>query len=421
MLDKDSVEKALLINVVINKQWDLIITNNLTKYYFSIANRKLFDYIQDYYKQDKYPDVKILCYEFNITDESLTEYVQISDLQGLCDVVINEYIKEHVTYEIKELNQYDNELRDNPSSYVDRLSNVCDRLKTLTYVDKTVGLFDNIAQVLSIDPSNVISTGFKELDEKLVGLKRGEELVVIVGRTGQGKSWMGLKFALAAALKGERVGIYSGEMSLQQLQERILCCAKQEYTDTNEDAMKFIDKHKPFIQVLTQKELRRKANVNDLEAMIVRNKLSMLVIDQLSLMEDVTAGYNLPTRLQYGNITMDLFALSIKYGLPIVLLVQSNRNGANNNLGPELENIAESDAVAQNATRVISMKKEDDTLTLKLVKNRYGTTDGTLKYEVNYGINKFKSIQEFAPGLNKINKDRARAIFGNSISKGGPF
>ena len=421
MLNKDSVEKALLINVVINKQWDLIITNNLTKDYFTTANRKLFDYIQDHYKQDKYPDIHILCYEFKIDDKDLANYTQIEDLQGLCNVIIDEYVREHVTYEIKELNQYDNELRDNPSSYVDRLANVCDRLKTLTYTDKTVGLFDNIAQILNIDPSNVISTGFKELDEKLVGLKRGEELVVIVGRTGQGKSWMGLKFALAAALQGERVGIYSGEMSLQQLQERVLCCAKQEYTSTSEDAMKFIEEHKPYIQILTQKELRRKANVNDLEAMIVRNKLSMLVIDQLSLMEDVTSGYNLPTRLQYGNITMDLFALSIKYGIPIVLLVQSNRNGANNNLGPELENIAESDAVAQNATRVVSMKKEDGVLTIKLVKNRYGTTEGTIKYDVDYGINKYKPIQDFAPGLTKINKDKARAIFGNSISKGGPF
>ena len=28
-----------------------------------------------------------------------------------------------------------------------------------------------------------------------------------------GKTWIGLKFAMAAALAGERVGIYSGEMS----------------------------------------------------------------------------------------------------------------------------------------------------------------------------------------------------------------
>ena len=34
--------------------------------------------------------------------------------------------------------------------------------------------------VMNIDPSNVISTGFKELDEKLIGWKRGEDLIVFM-------------------------------------------------------------------------------------------------------------------------------------------------------------------------------------------------------------------------------------------------
>ena len=94
---------------------------------------------------------------------------------------------------------------------------------------------------------------------------------------------------MAAAEQGERVGIYSGEMSTRQLQERILCCAKQTYTSTREEAAEYIKSKNMFIKIITQKELRRRATVDDIEEFIIRDKLTMIVIDQLSLMEDNTS------------------------------------------------------------------------------------------------------------------------------------
>lgn len=232
---------------------------------------------------------------------------------------------------------------------------------------------------------------------------------------------MGLKFAFSAALQGERVGIYSGEMSVPQLQERIICCAKQSYTDTSEQAIKFIkDKNIDNIRVLTQKQLRRRANVNDLEEMIVRDKLTMLVVDQLSLMEDCTSKIGTPIRQQYANITLDLFDLSIRYDLPCLLLVQTNRQGALQQNGPSLENLAESDAIGQNATRVITMRNEGGIMTLQLVKNRYGSTDLIQRYEVDYGINKYKPVQEYTHEIASIKNANAKAIF-NTRTNGSKF
>ena len=91
---------------------------------------------------------------------------------------------------------------------------------------------------------------------------------------------------------------------------------------------------------------------------------------------------------------MDLFTLSSKYKLPVILLVQSNRAGGENKNGPGLENIAESDAVAQNATRVISMKNEGGVITLNLVKNRYGDSNKIQKYDVNFSKNKYTPYNE---------------------------
>lgn len=407
MIDKDIVEKALLLGVVRDKKWDLLIRNGITIDYFSTPNKKLFQYIKESVDRDVYPELSILCYQFGINGAALDECANIKDLDPLCDIVRKDYLRNHIVYSVGELNEFQDEMDTDPEQYVNRIGSVYKTLKESCHHSKAVSLFDNIEDVLTIDSSNVISSGFKELDNKLVGWKRGEELVIFMGRTGQGKSWMGLKFAMAAALQGEKVGIYSGEMSTQQLQERILCCAKQKYTDTKEEALAFIKSKDIDIKVLTQKELRRRANIDDIESFIVSEKLTMLIVDQLSLMEDNTAKPGTPLRQQYGNISMDLFTLSSRYSLPVILLVQSNRQGSDQKEGPQLENIAESDAVAQNATRVISMKNESGVLTLNVLKNRYGDSRLIQRYDVDFGINKYKPIQDVSmhnPGAKRINR-----------------
>ena len=412
MIDKNAIEKALLLGVVKNKNWNTLILNGITEQYFSANNKSLYQYIKGYVDKEQYPDLRILGYEFNIDDVSMSEYTSITDLDSLCDTLRKDFVKDKLQFEVGKLNEYSQELESNPYKYIDRIGNVYNNVRSECLHTRSVGLFDNIENILTIDSSNVISTGFKELDEKLIGWKRGEELAVFMARTGQGKSWMGLKFAMSAALQGEKVGIYSGEMSLQQLQERILCCAKQSYTTTKEEALQYITNQHIDIRVLTQKELRRRANVNDIEEMIIRDKLTMIVIDQLSLMEDVTTRPGTPLRQQYGNISMDLFSLTSKYNLPCILLVQSNRQGSEQRNGPLLENIAESDAVAQNATRVISMKNENGVLTMNLLKNRYGSAGLTQKYDVDFGINKYKPIFEYNQvGVNDNRQNKVRQMF----------
>lgn len=411
MVDKYAIERALLIGVIREHKWDILILNSIDESYFSYANKPMYRYVKEYADKNEYPDIQIVCYKFEIDDDTLQDYIQISDIQALCDELRKEYLSGNLAQQVGRLNENSEEINTDPAKFIERMGQVYEDLKTLSFKNKTVGLFDNIEEILKIDPSDVISSGFAELDEKLVGWKRGEELIIFTARTGQGKSWMGLKFAFAAALQGERVGIYSGEMSLQQLQERIICCAKQSYTSTKEEALQFIKEHNIDIRILTQKELRRKANVNDIEEMIVRDKLSMVIVDQLSLMEDSTSKPGTPLRQQYGNISMDLFSLTSKYNLPIVLLVQSNRQATQEQNGPTLENIAESDAVAQNATRVISMKNENGILTLNIVKNRYGESGLSQRYEVDYGINKYKPIKEYSPEIAAIKKAKARAMF----------
>ena len=411
MVNRDILEKALLLGVVREQNWNTMILNNISIDYFSIANHALYKYIKECVDKDIYPQLKLLGFQFNIDDVTMQECLEVTNLNEICDVLRDEYLKDKLNYNIGELNEYSDEMNTNPQQYIDRIGQVYNRLKQISYHSKAVSLFDDIEKVLTIEDADVISTGFKELDEKLVGWKRGEELVIFMGRTGQGKSWMGLKFAMTAALAGEKVGIYSGEMSTQQLQERIVCCAKQTYSTTKEEAIEYIKSKNIDIKVLTQKELRRRANIDDIEEFIVSEHLSLLVVDQLSLMEDITSRPGTPLRQQYGNISMDLFTLSSRYQLPIILLVQSNRQGSDQKDGPMLENIAESDAVAQNATRVISMKNEGGVLTLNILKNRYGSSKLIQRYDVDYGINKYKPIQDYSSLQEQVKHNVKRSTF----------
>ena len=416
MASRDYIEKALLLGVVKNKNWNIMILNHMQKKFFTYANHNLYQYIEDEVKSGKYPEFSILQLRFNITDQELQEYLNYEDYSEACNYLVDTYKQEYLISRISELNEYQNEMLTNPDSYIERIGQVYRDTVLLSHHTQAVDLFDDIEQQLG-NEKETISTGFKELNDKLKGWQRGEELVVFMGRTGQGKSWLGLKFAITAALDDENVGIYSGEMSKEQLQERIICCAKPAYTSTKEEAIAFIREHKLSIKILTQKELRGRASVSDIERFIVENNLTMIIIDQLSLMEDETCKPGTPLRQQYGNISMDLFTLSSRYNLPVILLVQSNRQGGENKNGPALENIAESDAVAQNATRVISMKNENGVLTLNILKNRYGSGNLVQRYDVDYGKNKYKPIQDINPAA--INRPMNKS-FGSNMFRTGP-
>ena len=72
--------------------------------------------------------------------------------------------------------------------------------------------------------------------------------------------------------------------------------------------------------------------------------------------------------------------------------------------------------VGQNATRVITMKNESGILTIKIAKNRYGEADKEIKYEVDYGINKYKHIKEVTQQNQIVRKAKARQIFGGGAT-----
>lgn len=241
-----------------------------------------------------------------------------------------------------------------------------------------------------------ISTGIPMLDELTFGWMK-EDLVVIFARTNKGKSWIILYFLVVAWSLGKKVLLYSGEMSSETVGFRLDTIYKHFSNNSLmsgdggilEEYTNYIDElrtREGFV-VVTPKDLGDKPRVSDLRELFIEHNADILGIDQLSLMRDERRGEN--KRVQYTNITEDLYLLSEELQKPILLVHQASRNGAkvDDDDTPVMEDLAESDGIAQNATRVLSMNVTGNLLRLNLRKNRYGQKekDVLLNWQIDKG------------------------------------
>ena len=241
-----------------------------------------------------------------------------------------------------------------------------------------------------------IPTGIPQLDEITNGWLWGEELAVIVGRTNVGKSWIGEYFPTIAWNMGYKILFYSGEMSREMVGFRFDTLNKHfsnmgllngastlgnnptvegsSYgTEDYENYISQLSQKSGFVVVTPDDLGGRKPNVDELKALAVKHEADMIVVDQLSLMSDKRRADN--PRIAYNNISEDLFLMSKELRKPVILLAQANREAVKNRKkgeSPELHDLAESDGIGQNATRVISISVIDGTLKLAVKKNRYG-------------------------------------------------
>lgn len=417
MISREEIEFALLIKVVQEQRFDILLKNDITIDYFSEAGKRMYSHIEEYLdKYSEYMHPSQLLKLFDIDQEYYTDLMNMGNTEFLINTLKGKYARDQIINEVQMLNSDITLIDNQPMEFIKKFDATNDRLKQVGVEKKSVNLLDDLEKILQIDRNNVIKTGFKELDEKLLGWNKGEELAILMGRPGQGKSFIGLRFSLSAALQGYKVGIYSGEMSAEQVQKRLIMLNKFGKVMTDTESIEDMRRRDLQMTIVTQKELRGRATVKDLESMILKDELDFLFVDQLSLMDDYHKGF-IDTRTRFANISADLFTLSTKHSIPIILAVQSNRDGSMQKDAPQLENIAESDAVGQNATRVIGMRRESNITTMNISKNRYGDDTFVQKYDTDFALGKFTPVMTVdTQAINKnAQQSRRRALGSNSF------
>ena len=393
------VSLQILNKIISTKDISIIIDNNLTIDYF-LEYEDEYSFIKEHFDNYKnVPDTETFINKF--PDFELLE-VNESD-RYLVDAIREEYLYSKSVPVIKKAAELLKSDSNEASRYLQsELVNLTPNYTT-PYVDI---IHSNSRVEMFEDKSNnkdkwFIPTGFEELDDIIYGWQCGEEFVVIFARTGIGKSWVLVKTVQHAWEIGKNVGYISPEMSADKIGYRFDTLNNHfsnmalvrgdkskvsidEYRQYNEK----LAEHNNRILVSTPMDFNKQVTVGKLRTFVQANNLDMLAIDGITYMTDerYKRGDNKTTSLT--NISEDLMALSCELKIPILVVVQSNRGGTEKDT-PDLEDIRDSDGIAHNATKVISLNQKEEALVMKIKKNRDGKIGDKLTYLWDIDLGEF--------------------------------
>lgn len=215
-----------------------------------------------------------------------------------------------------------------------------------------------------------ISTGFNELDNLLAGFQNSD-MIVIAGRPSMGKTSMALNIAAHAAIR-EKVpmGIFSLEMSKEQLVDRLICSEagidswKLRTGRLSEDdfprigyAMGVLSEAPLYIDdspMLNVMEIRTKSRRLQAEY-----GLGMIMVDYLQLMAGSSTHED--NRVQeISEISRSLKALARELNIPVIAVSQLSRAvEMRPDHRPQLADLRESGSIEQDADVVIFLFRED--------------------------------------------------------------
>jgi len=209
-----------------------------------------------------------------------------------------------------------------------------------------------------------IATGFRDLDKLTSGLHPGN-MVVIAGRPSMGKTALAMNIAENVAIQQNiPVGVFSLEMSSEELVKRMLCSQAGVNLHAVRDG--FLGE-KDFHPLTTAASQLMKAplfiddsaglTINQVRARARRMKsqfgIQLLVIDYLQLMRSPSRRADLSRQVEIADISAGVKALAKELKVPIIVLSQLNRQPEQREGGrPKLADLRESGAIEQDADLV---------------------------------------------------------------------
>lgn len=249
-------------------------------------------------------------------------------------------------------------------------------------------------------------TGFKELDLATGGLQKGH-LVVVGARPGMGKSSFMLCLALHMAKKGVKVGIFSLEMTAEELTQRLLAIESGMMLKKIRVGQLLDGEFEKITE--TTIELRRlpiwindRADLTpvDLRIELRKNPAEVVFVDYLQLLKSVDRYYT--RQEEVSRISQSLKAIAKSFRVCVVALAQLNRQVEHRaDKRPNLSDLRESGAIEQDADVVMFLhrpeyygKKTDNhgKAEIVLAKNRHGPT-GTVVAFFDAETTAFRPIQ----------------------------
>ena len=216
------------------------------------------------------------------------------------------------------------------------------------------------------------STGFKDLDNKLLGIQKGD-LIVVAGRPSMGKTSLAMNIAENVLLNDESDGavlIFSLEMPRTALTTRLLSSMTKINQQNVRAGMLKDDEMKAIFQqseklknmplwiddssLLTPMELRAKAR----RLARTENGLSLIVVDYLQLMQLPMSAENRVN--QISEISRSLKSLAKELNVPVIALSQLNRAvEKRDNKRPIMADLRDSGAIEQDADVILFIYRDE--------------------------------------------------------------
>jgi replicative DNA helicase len=219
------------------------------------------------------------------------------------------------------------------------------------------------------DAMRGVPTGFKDLDSLLSGLQRSD-LVILGARPSLGKTSFAMDIARNAAMAGHKVGVFSLEMSREQVIDRLISSTSgvslwklrtgritddadfqliQASLDKLSGAGIFID------DTASPTIMQMRAMARRLQ---VEFGLDMLVIDYLQLIMPRKNSDNMVQ--QVTEISRGLKGLARELNIPVLALSQLSRSvDQRDNKTPKLHDLRESGSIEQDADVVMFIYRKD--------------------------------------------------------------
>lgn len=251
-----------------------------------------------------------------------------------------------------------------------------------------------------------IPTYLPGIDRALQSLPRGET-AILAARPGVGKSLVALAMAAAAARDGLNVLVASLEMTVAQMQNRLIAAATGFPLDRlisgwaqESDRDRFSLVAAEILSLPLYFDDTPRQRVADIEARansirVAHGGIDLIVVDYLQLLSEPTPGTSRYDAVSTNSRDLKILAKSLD--VPVLVLSQLNRQPADRTDGkPRLSDLRESGAIEQDAAVVATLHwidgERDNGVEFAVLKNRSGPTR-TARLDVDYPCQRITEVQ----------------------------
>ena len=387
----DEAEKSVLGAILIDKDAIISVSEKLTPDdFYNDSNNFIYTAMLVLYEERK--PIDLLTLTEQLKKNKKLKYVESSYLTDLVEqvptaanvlsyakIVREDAIKRNLIkagVEIAELGYGEgNEVKDILDKAESAIFKISQGNVTKTFIpirDTLTSSFDRIDELQKTGGGmRGVQTGFVDLDNLLSGMQKSN-LIILAARPGQGKTALVLNMAQHIAVKEKKgVGIFSLEMSNEELVDRMLIAqsdvdawrlktgrlSEDDFSKLS-DAMGQLAESPIYIDDtpgLNLNEMRSKARRLQME----HDDLSLIVVDYLQL---VDPGKSYDNRVQeVSMVSQALKNLARELNIPVLSASQLNRSVENRggDRKPQLSDLRESGAIEQDADVVMFIYRPD--------------------------------------------------------------